>query len=643
MFFIYATGLYFFSQINTIKQEDLLPSQLTTLLIIPIFIHSLSVGLNRDKLFNTDLPLKSEWIPEFCNLAVIINRLDQKEQSLLKNISQHLEARYRNFLAQYDLNNIDITSSQFIDKLKPLLSSKKSQELLGQFLRDITYPLFSLLRHFKDSGFGFFAGKYTDGQYVGMNLLKNLPLFEKQAGFLTEALSPNCVKDDSFITNTIAAMEDILRFIPVTFSIIESEEQCQQDIDPNQNFSFYQFSENAEISKEYPNLTTSITECFAEKINDFLKTITVEAVKDFNLKINSLFNEEYINCISYLCRSFSCVIYTINMHNQDASYYVFSFPSINDFTTYLDNVSQSFVKFKKDAGILESVAQSLTQIKNLQSEYQNIPSDRTAFVDDIHSNILSINKNLEECLNQLQDQDFIIDKKWINNIIDQQEKLDETIQDFEAKTITEVFDWLNKLQNIVGSLRKPNTNDLGNINGKLDNIFERIKTLECNLFQGPLSGKELIKEVSSLKKELDGIAQKLKEGKVQQSYMVDNSLDQSLKAQNEVVKYNKDQIFFVNSNVKKEAEKYINQNGIYKECMNKFIQSLSDGMVNSHSFHTHTLFFQKFSKAEIEIINNCINDFNIQYVCYKGQNGQNSSLRILFGIDKKRKMSSFSM
>ena len=47
----------------------------------------------------------------------------------------------------------------------------------------------------------------------------------------------------------------------------------------------------------------------------------------------------------------------------------------------------------------------------------------------------------------------------------------------------------------------------------------------------------------------------------------------------------------------------------------------------------HTLFFQKFSKDEIETINKCINDFNIQYVCYKKQNG---SLRILFGIDKKK-------
>ena len=465
-------------------------------------------------------------------------------------------------------------------------------------------------------------------------------------------------------------MEDILRFIPVTFSIIESEEQCQQDIDPNQNFSFYQFSENAEISKEYPNLTTSIKGCFAEKINDFLKTIKVEELPDLRLKIHSLSDEGYINCNSYLYRSLHDLQYTSKMLDQDASYYVFSFPSINDFTTYLDNVSKSFLKFKKDFDIVKSLVVSLKQITHWQSQYQSIPSDRKAFFADIHSNISSINEKLKTCLNQLGDENFLINEEWINNIIDQQEKLDETIQAFEAKTklMDEVSTWLNKLRNLVGILRNTNTNisktisrtkkatksqvktktnhklsvpissssDLGNIKGKLDNILKRINTLEADFFKGSLSENKLKMEVSSLKKELDGVAQKLKEGKVKQSYMEDTSLDQSLNAQNEVVKYNKNQIFFINGHVKNEAESFINQNGIYKEDMNKFIQSLGDGSINSHPFHTNTLYFQKFSKEDQNTINKCIKDFDIQYVCYKEQNGQNSSLRILYGIDKKK-------
>lgn len=675
LFFTYATGLYFFYKINTIKQEDLPAAQLKYLLYIPIFINNFRVFLeecfNIDNLFlHTDFNLKEEGIHAFCGDTVILNRLDQNEQRLLKNISQHLEARYTNFLAQYDLKNIDISSSQFSEKLKQLLSSEKSQDLLPQFLWDITFPFISLLRHFKGSGFVFFAGKDTDGKYVRMNLLKDLPFFEKRAGFLTEVF-PNCVKDDKkLLTNTIAAMEGILGFIPVTFSIIESEEQCKKDIDLNQNFSFYKFSENAEISTEYPKFTINITGGLGNKINDILKNITSEELNNLNQKIKSLINGGYINIDGHLSRSFYDLKYIVTILNQDAAYYCFSFPSISDFEKYLDDILDSFSKLKEDVDIIEPLVESLNQITYWHSQYRGIPADRKAFFADIHSNISSINEKLKTCLNQLEDENSHINEEWKDNIIDQQEELGETIQDFEAKKklMNKVSTWLNKLRNLVGILRNTNTNisktisrtkkatksqvktktnhklsvpissfsDLGNINGELDNILEQIDTLESNFFKGSLSEEKLKMEVSSLKEKLDGIAQKLKEGKVKQSYMEDTSLDQSLNAQNEVVKYEQNQIFFINGHVKNEAESFINQNGIYKEDMNKFIQSLGDGSINSHPFHTNTLYFQKFSKEDQNTINKCIKDFDIQYVCYKEQNGQNSSLRILYGIDKKK-------
>ena len=673
LFFIYATGLYFFFQINT--KEKVQSTELTILLSIPIVIDRIKEHfkeiLEGDTIFAPDLIA----IQPYLEYAVVLNRLDTNEQMLFKNISQHLKAGYTNFLAQYDLKNIDIPSPQFSEKLEQLLSSEKSQDLLRQFLCDITYPLISLLRHFKDNGFVFFAGKDTNEKYVCIvlkdipNQTKDLQLFEKRATFLTEALSSNCVKDDKLLTNTIVAMEDILRFIPVTFSIIESEEQCK-NIDLTQNFSFYQFSENAGISTDYKQLTQGIKGCLDETINDkinkVLETITEEELKDLGLKTNSLMQGGYINLDDHLSRSLDNLRWITNTLNKDASYYFFAFPNIIEFDKHLNDVLKSFYKLKEDVDIIESLVESLKQIVHWQNQYQGFPPNRQKFFKDIKSNILSINKNLEECLNQLENENFHINEEWINNIIDQQEKLDETIQDFEAKKklMNQVSKWLNQLRNLVGILENTKTNisrdisrtkkatktktnhklsvpissssDLDNMKGKLDDIITRINTLESNFFNCCLNTEELKQEVSSLKGELNDIAQGLSNAKVKKLYMQDQSLDQSLNAQNEVVKYEQNQILFINGHVKNEAESFINQNGIYKEDMNKFIQSLGDGSINSHPFHTNTLYFQKFSKEDQNTINKCINDFKIQYVCYKNQNGQNSSLRILFGIDKKK-------
>ena len=188
LFFTYATGLYFFYKINTIKQEDLPTAQLKYLLYIPIFINNFRVFLkecfNIDNLFlHTDFNLKEELSHDLCKDTVILNRLDQNEQMFFNKISQHLKAGYTNFLIQYELNGIDISSSLFREKLKQLLSSEKSQDLLRQFLCDITYPLISLLRHFRDSGFVVFAGKDTNEKYVCI-VLQDVPKGQKIYNFL---------------------------------------------------------------------------------------------------------------------------------------------------------------------------------------------------------------------------------------------------------------------------------------------------------------------------------------------------------------------------------------------------------------------------------------------------------------------------
>ena len=53
-------------------------------------------------------------------------------------------------------------------------------------------------------------------------------------------------------------------------------------------------------------------------------------------------------------------------------------------------------------------------------------------------------------------------------------------------------------------------------------------------------------------------------------------------------------------------------------------------------FSALRLSFQKFSKSDLKTINNDIKDYNMRYVSYKDQNGQNSSLRILYGINKEK-------
>jgi hypothetical protein len=68
--------------------------------------------------------------------------------------------------------------------------------------------------------------------------------------------------------------------------------------------------------------------------------------------------------------------------------------------------------------------------------------------------------------------------------------------------------------------------------------------------------------------------------------------------------------------------------------MANFIQSLIDGSIKSDPFYAKASFLQNFEKTDHHTIIDYINDFAIQYVRYNELKGQNSGLRILYGIDK---------